>query len=113
MSNKTGWQSCREFIVYWEGSPTGFGRYLHTYQSITGTYLIPALRYPYVLAFERPSLKFVTLRQVPWRPAVDNNQPQWPLLILIVHAHLGLNDTKNLFLAPIPTACELFDIGAE
>ena len=23
--NKTGWRSRKEFMVYWEGSPTGFG----------------------------------------------------------------------------------------
>jgi len=42
--NKTGWRSRREFMVYWEGSPTGF-----------------ALHYPYVLAFE-PT--FVEIRHV-------------------------------------------------
>ncbi|KAI0079401.1 CNH-domain-containing protein [Panus rudis PR-1116 ss-1] len=42
--NKTGWRSRRDFIVYWEGSPTAF-----------------ALHYPYVLAFE-PT--FVEIRHV-------------------------------------------------
>ncbi|KAI0738597.1 CNH-domain-containing protein [Daedaleopsis nitida] len=42
--NKTGWRSRKEFMVYWEGSPTGF-----------------ALHYPYVLAFE-PT--FVEIRHV-------------------------------------------------
>ncbi|EJF59044.1 CNH-domain-containing protein [Dichomitus squalens LYAD-421 SS1] len=42
--NKTGWRSRKDFMVYWEGSPTGF-----------------ALHYPYVLAFE-PT--FVEIRHV-------------------------------------------------
>ncbi|KAI0832106.1 CNH-domain-containing protein [Trametes gibbosa] len=42
--NKAGWRSRKEFMVYWEGSPTGF-----------------ALHYPYVLAFE-PT--FVEIRHV-------------------------------------------------
>jgi len=42
--NKTGWRSRKEFMVYWEGSPTGF-----------------ALHYPYVFAFE-PT--FVEIRHV-------------------------------------------------
>lgn len=42
--NKSGWRSRKEFMVYWEGSPTGF-----------------ALHYPYVLAFE-PT--FVEIRHV-------------------------------------------------
>ena len=33
--NKTGWRSRREFMVYWEGSPTGFGRHLRIEESIT------------------------------------------------------------------------------
>lgn len=24
--NKTGWRSRKEFMVHWEGSPTGFGK---------------------------------------------------------------------------------------
>lgn len=48
-------------MVYWEGSPTGFGKYLDVYRSITGAYLMPALHYPYVLAFE-PT--FVEIRHV-------------------------------------------------
>ncbi|KAI9062525.1 CNH-domain-containing protein [Trametes sanguinea] len=42
--NKAGWRSRKEFMVYWEGNPTGF-----------------ALHYPYVLAFE-PT--FVEIRHV-------------------------------------------------
>ncbi|GBE89631.1 Rho1 guanine nucleotide exchange factor 1 [Sparassis crispa] len=42
--NKTGWRSRKDFMVYWEGYPTGF-----------------ALHYPYVLAFE-PT--FVEIRHV-------------------------------------------------
>ncbi|CAL1714128.1 unnamed protein product [Somion occarium] len=42
--NKTGWRSRKDFMVHWEGSPTGF-----------------ALHYPYVLAFE-PT--FVEIRHV-------------------------------------------------
>lgn len=42
--NRSGWRSRRDFMVYWEGTPTGF-----------------ALHYPYVLAFE-PS--FVEIRNV-------------------------------------------------
>ncbi|TFY73666.1 hypothetical protein EWM64_g10346 [Hericium alpestre] len=42
--NRNGWRSRREFMVHWEGSPTGF-----------------ALHYPYVLAFE-PT--FVEIRNV-------------------------------------------------
>ncbi|KAI0339671.1 CNH-domain-containing protein [Trametopsis cervina] len=42
--NKTGWRSKEKFMIYWEGSPTGF-----------------ALQYPYVLAFE-PT--FVEIRDV-------------------------------------------------
>ncbi|KAI0642272.1 CNH-domain-containing protein [Trametes meyenii] len=42
--NKAGWRSRKDFMVYWEGSPTGF-----------------ALHYPYVLAFE-PT--FVEIRHV-------------------------------------------------
>ncbi|EPT02968.1 hypothetical protein FOMPIDRAFT_1142932 [Fomitopsis schrenkii] len=42
--NRTGWRSRKEFMVYWEGYPTGF-----------------ALHYPYVLAFE-PT--FVEIRHV-------------------------------------------------
>jgi len=48
-------------MVYWEGSPTGFGRYPAIYWLITGTYPTPALHYPYVLAFE-PT--FVEIRHV-------------------------------------------------
>jgi len=48
-------------MVYWEGSPTGFGRYLYIYQPVTITYASPALHYPYVLAFE-PT--FVEIRHV-------------------------------------------------
>lgn len=42
--NKNGWRSRQDFMVHWEGSPTGF-----------------ALRFPYVLAFE-PT--FVEIRHV-------------------------------------------------
>jgi len=42
--NKNGWRSRKDFMVHWEGSPTGF-----------------ALHYPYVLAFE-PT--FVEIRHV-------------------------------------------------
>lgn len=42
--NKNGWRSRQEFMVHWEGSPTGF-----------------ALHYPYVLAFEP---MFVEVRHV-------------------------------------------------
>ncbi|KAI0664258.1 CNH domain-containing protein [Cubamyces menziesii] len=42
--NKAGWRSRKDFMVYWEGNPTGF-----------------ALHYPYVLAFE-PT--FVEIRHV-------------------------------------------------
>ena len=28
--NKRGQRSRREFMVYWEGMPTGFGKLLHT-----------------------------------------------------------------------------------
>ncbi|TCD65806.1 RHO1 GDP-GTP exchange protein 2 [Steccherinum ochraceum] len=42
--NKTGWRSRKHFMVYWEGTPSGF-----------------ALHYPYVLAFE-PT--FVEVRHV-------------------------------------------------
>ncbi|THH00609.1 hypothetical protein EW026_g1971 [Hermanssonia centrifuga] len=42
--NKTGWRSRKDFMVYWEGVPTGF-----------------ALQFPYVLAFE-PT--FVEIRHV-------------------------------------------------
>ncbi|KAH9832563.1 CNH-domain-containing protein [Rhodofomes roseus] len=42
--NRTGWRSRKDFMVYWEGYPTGF-----------------ALHYPYVLAFE-PT--FVEIRHV-------------------------------------------------
>lgn len=48
-------------MVYWEGSPTGFGRRLHIYRLITITYPILALHYPYVLAFEST---FVEIRHV-------------------------------------------------
>lgn len=48
-------------MVYWEGSPTGFGRYFHVHSQITGVYFSPALHYPYVLAFE-PT--FVEIRHV-------------------------------------------------
>ncbi|KII85858.1 hypothetical protein PLICRDRAFT_56335 [Plicaturopsis crispa FD-325 SS-3] len=42
--NKSGWRSRKDFMVHWEGSPTGF-----------------ALHYPYVLAFEST---FVEIRHV-------------------------------------------------
>ncbi|KAH7927342.1 CNH-domain-containing protein [Leucogyrophana mollusca] len=42
--NKNGWRSRQDFMVHWEGSPTGF-----------------ALRYPFVLAFEP---MFVEIRHV-------------------------------------------------
>ncbi|KIK96714.1 hypothetical protein PAXRUDRAFT_825655 [Paxillus rubicundulus Ve08.2h10] len=42
--NKNGWRSRQDFMVHWEGSPTGF-----------------ALRFPYVLAFEST---FVEIRHV-------------------------------------------------
>ena len=48
-------------MVYWEGSPTGFGWYFHVYLMITGAYPTSALHYPYVLAFE-PT--FVEIRHV-------------------------------------------------
>jgi len=48
-------------MVYWEGSPTGFGRYPPICWLISGTYPTPALHYPYVLAFE-PT--FVEIRHV-------------------------------------------------
>jgi len=48
-------------MVYWEGSPTGFGKYLDVYRSIMGAYPMPALHYPYVLAFEST---FVEIRHV-------------------------------------------------
>ena len=48
-------------MVYWEGSPTGFGMYNHIRWSITRTHPTPALHYPYVLAFE-PT--FVEIRHV-------------------------------------------------
>jgi len=48
-------------MVYWEGSPTGFGQYLHFYRPVTNTYSPSALHYPYVLAFE-PT--FVEIRHV-------------------------------------------------
>ena len=48
-------------MVYWEGSPRGFGWYLDTYLSVMGTDFMPALHYPYVLAFE-PT--FVEIRHV-------------------------------------------------
>lgn len=47
-------------MVYWEGSPTGFG----TYAVVTGLFVLTsgtALHYPYVLAFE-PT--FVEIRHV-------------------------------------------------
>jgi hypothetical protein len=28
--NRNGWRSRKDFIVHWEGAPTGFGRWLHT-----------------------------------------------------------------------------------
>lgn len=48
-------------MVYWEGSPTGFGGCIHVYRSTTGAYPMPALHYPYVLAFEQT---FVEIRHV-------------------------------------------------
>jgi hypothetical protein len=49
-------------MVYWEGSPTGFGRHLGIYQTTVVIYLLMlALHYPYVLAFE-PT--FVEIRHV-------------------------------------------------
>jgi hypothetical protein len=48
-------------MVYWEGSPTGFGKHLGVCCSIAGAYPILALHYPYVLAFEST---FVEIRHV-------------------------------------------------
>lgn len=48
-------------MVYWEGSPTGFGWCLAVYLSVTTADFILALHYPYVLAFE-PT--FVEIRHV-------------------------------------------------
>lgn len=31
--NRTGWRSRKEFMVYWEGYPTGFGERLHLHDS--------------------------------------------------------------------------------
>ena len=60
--NKNGWRSRKEFMVFWEGSPTGFGEMPchcssghHSYNAVL------ALHYPYVLAFE-PT--FVEIRHV-------------------------------------------------
>jgi hypothetical protein len=48
-------------MVYWEGAPTGFGRYLRARLPVMDTYHNPALHYPYVLAFEST---FVEIRHV-------------------------------------------------
>lgn len=60
--NKNGWRSRKEFMVFWEGSPTGFGEIPCCFSS--GHYShdnMLALHYPYVLAFE-PT--FVEIRHV-------------------------------------------------
>ena len=59
--NKTGWRSRKEFMVYWEGSPTGFGASLSFYPRCLIYIISAALHYPYVLAFE-PT--FVEIRHV-------------------------------------------------
>jgi hypothetical protein len=60
--NKNGWRSRKDFMVHWEGSPTGFGESIidSTSEGVTLMTLV-ALHYPYVLAFE-PT--FVEIRHV-------------------------------------------------
>lgn len=60
--NKTGWRSRKHFMVYWEGTPSGFGKPCNLL-SISCCDLLTraALHYPYVLAFE-PT--FVEIRHV-------------------------------------------------
>ena len=48
-------------MVYWEGSPTGFGGWPHLYRLTAGADTILALHYPYVLACEST---FVEIRHV-------------------------------------------------
>lgn len=48
-------------MVYWEGSPTGFGWYFNVCLSVRKAHSTQALHYPYVLAFE-PT--FVEIRHV-------------------------------------------------
>src|ERR1700723_887533 len=59
--NKTGWRSRKDFMVHWEGSPTGFGEIQFLYRVKPGSSDTLALHYPYVLAFE-PT--FVEIRHV-------------------------------------------------
>ena len=51
--NKTGWLSRKEFMIRWQGSPTGFGKLHQTpFFLCIHSCLLSALNYPYVLAFE-------------------------------------------------------------
>ncbi|KAG6821216.1 hypothetical protein H0H93_004038 [Arthromyces matolae] len=64
--NKNGRQSRKDFMVYWEGNPTGFGELrkfitVIVYKLLTKHSHISALHEPYVLAFE-PS--FVEVRHI-------------------------------------------------
>ena len=60
--NKTGWRSRKDFMIYWEGSPTGFGTFcVRVFASGLPNSNTTALHYPYILAFE-PT--FVEIRSV-------------------------------------------------
>lgn len=62
--NKNGQRSRKDFIIYWEGLPTGFGAFHVTSVScgeLICSLSFPALMEPYVLAFE-PS--FVEIRNI-------------------------------------------------
>lgn len=59
--NKNGWRSRQDFMVHWEGSPTGFGTFRPYLRCASADTVQSALRFPYVLAFE-PT--FVEIRHV-------------------------------------------------
>jgi hypothetical protein len=62
--NKTGWRSRKEFMVYWEGSPTGFGESERWRIASTHTLDQRCIILMSSLSNQR-SLRYGTLRRVP------------------------------------------------
>lgn len=59
--NRSGKRARREFVIYWEGRPTGFGAPVHRMFFVNHSTSIVAFHEPYVFAFE-PT--FVEIRNI-------------------------------------------------